>query len=589
MSTPTDAASELNGSMTSVEQEIAEWNGTDRSKDVANVSGERLQCSTCKKTFAEKRSLNRHVLHQHSDGRPQHPCGQCGKIFSRNHSLLQHMRIQHGHEVSYPCRHCDEVFNWKDSLQEHMQMQHLTHPCKHCGKVYKEKRSLTQHVQFQHTGDYVSHPCNHCEKIFKRKDLLMQHVRFMHTGDFIPHPCKLCGKVFKEKRSLTQHVQFVHTGEFIPHPCKLCQKVFKERRKLLSHVKNLHQGNPQTCRQCGDVLKDKASLLEHMDQQHPYKTGPHPCGHCGSILKNKDSLRKHMSRQHLSDSHQGLPGERALRHERSLRSRKRKCHISSESSEDDEEMEETALDDSFSEGTVESDSHLTEESPEESQLENHSQDIVRCREINNLGETTVLEEEKAATSDEEQCVDDQDGQESNTVKCEPADKREVSQSKPPKWLKRDQIQRHSEFLKSLLLVGSLQEVRRLVEKGKNYQLRTLVTLLASLVMKKVPGVSDDLYRTYRRSKKNKLLRANFGRWSRVQRFFKLGLQHWRCVLDEVAPVIQPSVAVFFREDAGSALGSSIANLIRNDRKLLSSYIKIVKLEDENLLYSKSST
>ncbi len=110
-------------------------------------------------------------------------------------------------------------------------------------------------------------------------------------------------------------------------------------------------------------------------------------------------------------------------------------------------------------------------------------------------------------------------------------------------LTRRHLVRHGRFLQSVTLTDTAEQVRKLLRTAAYFQLRTLIVLLASVVLKKVP-VPGEVAATFGASRKKKTLKKYFLSWAKVRQL----LRHralWRDVLGEVAPLLKPAVKIFF--------------------------------------------
>ncbi len=89
------------------------------------------------------------------------------------------------------------------------------------------------------------------------------------------------------------------------------------------------------------------------------------------------------------------------------------------------------------------------------------------------------------------------------------------------------------------------QVRKAVKKASHLQLRTLIVLLATVVLQKVP-VTESILKVFKNSRKKKLLRLHFASWSKVKSL----LHHpgtWTHVMSDLAPLLVPAVGAFFDE------------------------------------------
>ncbi|KAM9836480.1 uncharacterized protein ACBR49_018924 [Aulostomus maculatus] len=174
-----------------------------------------FRCSTCRKGFSYRSSLNIH-MRKHTGEKP-FPCSICGTRFSENRHLKRHMRTHTG-EKPFPCSVCGTRFSEKGNLMNHMRTHtgEKPFPCSICGKTFSVKGCLKTHMS-THTGEKPV-PCSVCGKRFSEKSQLTRHMR-THTGEK-PFPCSVCGKKWSEKGNLKKHMR-MHTRHANHSPAQL--------------------------------------------------------------------------------------------------------------------------------------------------------------------------------------------------------------------------------------------------------------------------------------------------------------------------------------------------------------------------------
>ena len=79
------------------------------------------QCVICKRKFAEKCTLKRHIR-IHTNEKPW-KCTFCSKAFNQSCSLQAHIRIHTG-EMPFPCTFCEKRFRQSTHRRQHMKRVH---------------------------------------------------------------------------------------------------------------------------------------------------------------------------------------------------------------------------------------------------------------------------------------------------------------------------------------------------------------------------------------------------------------------------------------------------------------------------------
>ncbi len=108
--------------------------------------------------------------------------------------------------------------------------------------------------------------------------------------------------------------------------------------------------------------------------------------------------------------------------------------------------------------------------------------------------------------------------------------------------------KHGHFLYSVAHADTVERVRRLVRNAAYFQQRTLIVLIATVVLRKVP-VPGEVAAAFGASRKKKTLKKYFGSWARVRHL----LRHralWKDVLSELAPLLRPAIKIFFAANGG---------------------------------------
>ncbi|XP_069482341.1 zinc finger protein 765-like isoform X2 [Ambystoma mexicanum] len=100
-----------------------------------------FHCTKCKKSFIQKRHLNRH-LSIHTGERPYH-CTECGKSFIQKQHFIGHQRVHTG-ERPYKCNQCDKSYTLKQCLIIHQRKhtQQKTFQYTEREKRFSQKQNL---------------------------------------------------------------------------------------------------------------------------------------------------------------------------------------------------------------------------------------------------------------------------------------------------------------------------------------------------------------------------------------------------------------------------------------------------------------
>ena len=79
-------------------------------------------CSICKKVFAQKEYLLKHVKQLHSA--PSYVCDNCNESFPNSHNLKRHVESLH-QNVSHCCKICGKNYSRKDKLKAHYEHKQM--------------------------------------------------------------------------------------------------------------------------------------------------------------------------------------------------------------------------------------------------------------------------------------------------------------------------------------------------------------------------------------------------------------------------------------------------------------------------------
>ncbi|CAL1300486.1 unnamed protein product [Larinioides sclopetarius] len=187
-------------------------------------------CSTCKKRFKAKKSLEEHE-HIHSGEKP-HKCDKCSKSFSFYGNFVRHALIHA--KPSFECEICDKKFRTKENLKRHKLSNHSnSFKCEICERKLSTKLNL-QHHYLTHTGE-KPFTCEFCNKRFARKCVLIQHEQ-THTGEK-PYKCNKCSRSFGFHGNFVRHALTHKEPSF---ECEFCNKKLRTKDSLKKHKLSNH-------------------------------------------------------------------------------------------------------------------------------------------------------------------------------------------------------------------------------------------------------------------------------------------------------------------------------------------------------------
>ncbi|KAF5288219.1 hypothetical protein FQA39_LY03987 [Lamprigera yunnana] len=120
------------------------------------------QCETCKKFFANSKSLKKHIQSVHDKFKP-FICNICGHKTTRKSMLDLHLR-QHTGEKPHQCSVCEYKTGDHNSLRRHV-MRHsgdTKYACPHCNYQSIQSTSYKNHIASKHPGLGGSYFCTLC-------------------------------------------------------------------------------------------------------------------------------------------------------------------------------------------------------------------------------------------------------------------------------------------------------------------------------------------------------------------------------------------------------------------------------------------
>ncbi|XP_065556494.1 zinc finger protein 791-like isoform X2 [Artemia franciscana] len=288
------------------------------------------ECSSCGKSFKDRKYLLRHIRIQHKQTEngsedEMYECPFCQTNFEKMNHLCRHL-MTHKDGSGLRCNKCTEAFSWPFELVTHLEMHKKTdiapgaqpsensdteltsnskpatnnmirgsnfNKCGICKKTYVNRRSLLRHLGRHVKGrKYI---CNICDLSFFRDWALKMHIQ-RHTGDK-KFNCDKCGKNFYTRSILNQHLKKHATEESGQRPeklfeCEICHTKFETKQGYSRHVKRHIEGKTHECGICQRKCYTKYHLTEHMRIHTGEK--PYECKICNHSFAQKMGLRNHM-------------------------------------------------------------------------------------------------------------------------------------------------------------------------------------------------------------------------------------------------------------------------------------------------------
>ena len=223
-------------------------------KNSDNVSNMNIEESVLKKDptimplKTKKFSQNQNCVTALPEGRhhrQKYECNICKKKFAKKATLEKHIFVIHEGNKPFKCDSCEASFKRKLNLKVHMESVHegkKPNSCDFCDRAYYRKKDLTHHVDTIHKGiEKKPNSCDICDRAFYRKRDLIHHVNTIHKGikRQKPFKCDFCEASFLNNGNLRVHFEAVHEGKK-PNKCDFCDKAFYHKNSLERHVSRIH-------------------------------------------------------------------------------------------------------------------------------------------------------------------------------------------------------------------------------------------------------------------------------------------------------------------------------------------------------------
>ncbi|XP_072948603.1 uncharacterized protein [Epargyreus clarus] len=257
------------------------------------------QCDICKKSFAYKLTLTRHIL-GHYGRNKKFVCDICGLTFSDTTNMRMHVLTVHHKVRPFKCTVCPKSFTFKKHLTVHFRDHTGERPftCEVCLLSFKSSTTLKRHIQ-QHHNEKLPQgsrkfTCKICSQEFERRGQLQSHMR-THIGQK-EFKCHICVRDFCSSFTLKRHID-EHNGikQFV---CEICNTRFTQKTQLLRHNRRFHDPNriireKVKCDLCNVYFRD---LEKHMNT---HNKRPFACELCNKRYPEKNTLNRHIKHVHV--------------------------------------------------------------------------------------------------------------------------------------------------------------------------------------------------------------------------------------------------------------------------------------------------
>eukprot|EP01083_Nonionella_stella_P279518 950824_1 len=230
-----------------------------------------LLCQVCAMRFHNQIFFLAHQRMHMYQPEPEIQCQTCRKTFAEKSSLKRHMRIHSGIKP-YRCSRCPMEFAERSDRKKHERRHTGVKPykCDVCGATFVTSYSLTEHRR-THTGE-KPHTCDRCQKNFRQRSNLRRHAaKCVGTGVNVDEGTAAAGTATAGGPSC--HVKDEH-GQTNSKPSKEsktnCEPPPKRRKTDETASK------PNVCDSCPQAFSRKASLVTHRKKSHGILVGSIP-------------------------------------------------------------------------------------------------------------------------------------------------------------------------------------------------------------------------------------------------------------------------------------------------------------------------
>lgn len=207
--------------------------------------------------------------------------------------------------MSHVCEECKKPFASKSHLTRHVNKVHLklkSFKCDQCESKLSTKKDLTEHVAAVHLK-LKPFQCPHCEYKCSSLGNLTKHQNAVHLK-LKPFKCDQCNFTCANFAHLTRHQKHVHL-KLKPFQCDQCNYTCSRHEHLILHQNSVHlQLKLMQCVECEFKCSTSSHLTRHVNAVH-LKLKLFECQncHCDAKFNSKGHLDRHYLAMH---SHQGM-------------------------------------------------------------------------------------------------------------------------------------------------------------------------------------------------------------------------------------------------------------------------------------------
>ena len=275
-----------------------------------DVSSDRLKCSDCKRTFANKWSLKAHVKSIHLNSR-QFVCTFCYKSFNHKCNLDRHivLHASDGTETSSVPSDAWKTISETDSDDSIGTRNEMISPvaARMAKTLLSFDNSESNSAKTEDGFDELKPPANQKEEM----DVASLDERKLMDVDKLK--CVKCGKICSNKSNLKSHVQLHLTRR---HVCDICQSSFDTKDFLKRHYQghfkkgkfgaglyndSVRADAVRNSSEASNIIKEEQVVAEEdLPATGTEDAGPVYCGMCGDKFESRAALHGHF------ETHEGF-------------------------------------------------------------------------------------------------------------------------------------------------------------------------------------------------------------------------------------------------------------------------------------------